>query len=47
MVKDNEPNTNIDNDEIMNRVNQTFDQISQEVKEMVQSNDQASENEYT
>ncbi|MCM3567796.1 hypothetical protein [Neobacillus mesonae] len=34
------------NEDIMNRVNQTFDKISQDVKDMIQQNDQQ-DNQYS
>jgi hypothetical protein len=36
----NDPNNDIDQDAIMNRVNQTFDKISQDVKNMINNNNQ-------
>ncbi|ULT54643.1 hypothetical protein L1999_15910 [Neobacillus drentensis] len=48
MEKNNQPNTGTtDNEEILNRVNQTFDKISQDVKEMINSNETESENHYS
>ncbi|MBM7653326.1 hypothetical protein [Neobacillus cucumis] len=36
------------NEEIMNRVNQTFDKISQDVKDMINNNDaEENENQYS
>ncbi|MEH7121509.1 hypothetical protein V7128_29585 [Neobacillus vireti] len=48
MEKINQPKTgSTDNEEIMNRVNQTFEKISQDVKEMINSNETESENQYS
>ncbi|MEH7095669.1 hypothetical protein [Neobacillus vireti] len=48
MEKNNQPNTGTtDNEEIMNRVNQTFEKISQDVKDMINSNETESENQYS
>ncbi|MCM3727583.1 hypothetical protein M3226_18055 [Neobacillus cucumis] len=48
MEKNNEQYTGTtNNEEIMNRVNQTFDKISQDVKEMINSNDAESDNQYS
>ncbi|TWD91576.1 hypothetical protein FB550_12117 [Neobacillus bataviensis] len=45
MEKNNDQNTvTTNNEEIMDRVNQTFDKISQDVKEMINSNDADSDN---
>jgi hypothetical protein len=35
------------NEEIMNRVNQTYEQISQDVKEMINGNEGESNNQYS
>ncbi|CRK83071.1 hypothetical protein [Neobacillus massiliamazoniensis] len=35
-------NYDLDQDEIMNKVNQTFDKIAQDVKEMIDQNNQQS-----
>ena len=40
-------NNDVNQEEIMNRVNQTFDKISQDVKEMINSNETESENQYS
>lgn len=44
-----EPNqqNGVNNEDIMNRVNQTFDKISQDVKEMIQQNDQQDDNQFS
>ncbi|MBL4953082.1 hypothetical protein RCG24_05905 [Neobacillus sp. OS1-32] len=44
-----EPNqqSGVNNEDIMNRVNQTFDKISQDVKEMIQQNDQQDDNQFS
>ncbi|MCM3764737.1 MULTISPECIES: hypothetical protein [Bacillaceae] len=47
MEKENQQMTNTnnqqtDNDAIMNRVNQTFDKIAQDVKDMINENNQMS-----
>ncbi|MEH7418782.1 hypothetical protein V7266_26455 [Neobacillus drentensis] len=48
MEKNNEQTTGTtNNEEIMNRVNQTFDKISQDVKEMINNNDTESDNQYS
>lgn len=48
MEKNNDQNTvTTNNEEIMDRVNQTFDKISQDVKEMINSNDADSDNQYS
>lgn len=48
MEKNNQPNMGTtDNEEILNRVNQTFDKISQDVKKMINSNETESENQYS
>ena len=48
MEKNNQPYTaTTDNEEILNRVNQTFDKISQDVKEMINSNETESDNQYS
>jgi len=48
MEKNNEQYTGTtNNEEIMDRVNQTFDKISQDVKEMINSNDADSDNQYS
>lgn len=43
----NNQNTYINNDEIMNRVNQSFDKITQEVKNMINNNDQPDNNQFS
>ncbi len=35
------------NEEIMNRVNQTFDKIAQDVRNMIQQNDQQEDDQYS
>jgi len=48
MEKNNEQYSGTtNNEEIMDRVNQTFDKISQDVKEMINSNDADSDNQYS
>ena len=48
MEKNNEQVTGTtDNEEIMHRVNQTFDKISQDVKEMINSNEADNDNQYS
>ena len=48
MEKNNDQVTGTtDNEEIMNRVNQTFDKISQDVKEMINSNEADNDNQYS
>ncbi|MDR4947404.1 hypothetical protein [Neobacillus cucumis] len=43
MEKDyNQTNETTNNEEILNRVNQTFEKISQDVKDMINSNDNTS-----
>lgn len=37
-LNENNPSNQLNQDEIMNRVNQTFDKISQEVKSMLDDN---------
>ncbi|GHH99178.1 hypothetical protein [Neobacillus kokaensis] len=47
MRKDINQESSLNNEEIMNRVNQTFDKISQDVKEMIQQNDQENDTPYS
>jgi hypothetical protein len=48
MEKNNDQVTGTtNNEEIMDRVNQTFDKITQDVKEMINSNETESDNQYS
>ncbi|WP_164745648.1 hypothetical protein [Neobacillus mesonae] len=47
MEKDMNQENSVNNEEIMNRVNQTFDKITQDVKDMIQQNDQQNDNQLT
>jgi len=48
MEKNNDQVTGTtNNEENMDRVNQTFDKISQDVKEMINSNETESDNQYS
>lgn len=47
MEKDNKQNIEHNNEEIMNRVNQTFDKISQDVKNMINNNDSSDNEQYS
>lgn len=47
MEKNNTQSTGIDNEEIMNRVNEKFEKIAQEAKDMVNNNDQNDADEYS
>lgn len=47
MVKDNYDNNEINQEEIMNRVNQTFDKIAQDVKNMINNNDKENNDQYS
>ncbi|MED4206500.1 hypothetical protein [Neobacillus mesonae] len=47
MEKDMNQENSVNNEEIMNRVNQTFDKITQDVKDMIQQNDQQNDNQFT
>ena len=47
MEKERNQQSAINNEEIMNRVNQTFDKITQDVKDMIQQNDQQDHNQYS
>jgi len=49
MVKDNNQYTDTDNEEILNRVNQTFDKINQDVKDMINKNESSTtdDNQYS
>jgi hypothetical protein len=43
----NNQNNETNQDEIMNRVNQTFDKIAQDVKNMIKNNDQENNDQYS
>ncbi|WP_161487166.1 hypothetical protein [Neobacillus mesonae] len=47
MEKDMNQENSVNNEEIMNRVNQTLDKITQDVKDMIQQNDQQNDNQLT
>jgi hypothetical protein len=47
VVKDNYDNNEINQEEIMNRVNQTFDKIAQDVKNMINNNDKENNDQYS
>ena len=48
MEKNNDQVTGTtNNEEIMDRVNQTFDKITQDVKKMINSNETESDNQYS
>ena len=47
MENDNKQNIEHNNEKIMNRVNQTFDKISQDVKNMINNNDSSDNEQYS
>ncbi|MGZ4161147.1 MAG: hypothetical protein ACXVNF_10195 [Neobacillus sp.] len=47
MVKENDLNNEVSQEEIMNRVNQTFDKIAQDVKDMINQNDKETNDQYS
>lgn len=47
MEKDDKQNIEQNNEEIMNRVNQTFDKLSQDVKNMINNNDSSHNEKYS
>ena len=47
MKKDYNENSETKNEEIMNRVNQTFDKIAEDVKDMINNNGEASDQDHT
>lgn len=47
VVKENDLNNEVSQEEIMNRVNQTFDKIAQDVKDMINQNDKETNDQYS
>lgn len=47
MKKDFNDNNGTNNEEIMNRVNQTFDKIAEDVKDMINNNDSSDQDQYS
>jgi len=47
MEKNNQQKVDNNNEEIMNRVNQTFDKITQDVKDMINNNDSSESDQYS
>jgi hypothetical protein len=45
--KENDLNNEVSQEEIMNRVNQTFDKIAQDVKDMINQNDKETNDQYS